>query len=403
MQDTVLSGSYVGGIIGRADGVKIYNSYTTGEVSNSRTGDIRIGGIVGNGYNKTSITNAYTTMDIQGGNGILGSDYSYENKEVVITNTLSLANVLTGSKYKVYDYEPVKEWKNIYEVEENDGKSSVEINNQDVTSISKKQITTEFFKDTLNFGKESIWQISTADSGEGLPMLKNDDPRYVPEVVQGGDITVHYQDESGKKIADDVVLRGEVGTHYTSSKKTIEGYTFKEVKGNVSGEFTDKAQTVTYVYQAEKNTTNPDKQEAVNVYRLYNKKSQEHLYTSDSYEYKHLPELSSDWVREGVNFKAYKKSDSTTAAVYRVYNPKSGEHLNTTDTNEVKVLKSKGWKSEGVAFYAPKIGGKPVYRLFNPKAGIGAHFMTADAYEKSVLTKAPKEWKYEGVAWNSVK
>ncbi|UYT11382.1 ZmpA/ZmpB/ZmpC family metallo-endopeptidase-related protein [Lactococcus garvieae] len=157
VQDTVLSGSYVGGIIGCADGVKIYNSYTTGEVSNSRTGDIRIGGIVGNGYNKTSITNAYTTMDIQGGNGILGSDYSYGNKEVVITNTLCLANVLTGSKYKVYDYEQVKEWKNNYEVEENDGKSSVEINNQDVTSISKKQITTEFFKDTLNFDKHAVY------------------------------------------------------------------------------------------------------------------------------------------------------------------------------------------------------------------------------------------------------
>lgn len=403
VQDTVLSGSYVGGIIGRADGTKIYNSYTTGKVSNSRTGDIRIGGIVGNGFNKTSITNAYTTMDVQEGNGILGSDYVGGSKEIVITNTLSLATILTGNNYKVYGYEPVKAWKNNYEVEENEGKSSVEINNQDVTGVSKHQITPEFFKNTLSFGKESIWQISTADSGDGLPMLKNDDPRYVPEAVQGGDITVHYQDESGKKIADDVVLRGEVGTHYTSSKKTIKGYTFKEVKGNVSGEFTDKAQTVTYVYQAEKTTTPPAKQEAVNVYRLYNKKSKEHLYTSDSYEYKHLPELSSDWVREGVNFKAYKKSDSTTAAVYRVYNPKSGEHLNTTDTNEVKVLKSKGWKSEGVAFYTPKTGGKPVYRLFNPKAGIGAHFMTGDSYEKSVLTKAPKEWKYEGVAWNSVK
>ncbi|UYT12326.1 hypothetical protein OF800_10130 [Lactococcus garvieae] len=29
--------------------------------------------------------------------------------------------------------------------------------------------------------------------------------------------------------------------------------------------------------------------------------------------------------------------------------------------------------------------------------------MTGDSYEKSVLTKAPKEWKYEGVAWYSVK
>ncbi|UYT10354.1 ZmpA/ZmpB/ZmpC family metallo-endopeptidase-related protein [Lactococcus garvieae] len=151
VQETALSGSYVGGIIGRADRVKIYNAYTTGEISNSSTGDMRIGGLVGNGYNKTSITNAYTTMDIQGGNGILGSDYNGWNKEVIITNTLSLATGLTGNRYKVYGTEPVKEWKNNYEVEENDGKSSVEINNQDVTSISKKQITTEFFKDTLNF------------------------------------------------------------------------------------------------------------------------------------------------------------------------------------------------------------------------------------------------------------
>lgn len=224
-----------------------------------------------------------------------------------------------------------------------------------------------------------------------------------PVQVQGGNVTVHYQDESGKSISDDVVLKGNVGESYSSSKKDIKNYTFKEIKGSASGKFTDKAQTVTYVYKENSTTTTPSKQEAVNVYRLYNKKSMEHLYTADAYEYKHLPELSSDWVREGVNFKEYKKSDSTTVTVHRVYNPKSGEHLNTTDSNEVKVLTSKGWKSEGVAFYAPKADGKPVYRLFNPKAGIGAHFMTADSYEKSVLTKAPKEWKYEGVAWNSVK
>lgn len=35
--------------------------------------------------------------------------------------------------------------------------------------------------------------------------------------------------------------------------------------------------------------------------------------------------MSKDWVPEGVNFKEYKKADSTTVAVYRVYNPKSGD------------------------------------------------------------------------------
>lgn len=43
---------------------------------------------------------------------------------------------------------------------------------------------------------------------------------------------------------------------------------------------------MTYIYKAE-TTTVPDKQETANVYRLDNKKSKEHLYISDSYEYKH--------------------------------------------------------------------------------------------------------------------
>lgn len=216
--------------------------------------------------------------------------------------------------------------------------------------------------------------------------------------VVGGDVTVQYQTDKGVALANSIVLKGNVGDSYTTSLKSFKGYTLYSIQGNTTGEFIKAPQKVTYVYKAE-TPVPPNKQVAVDVYRLYNKKSKEHLYTSDSYEYKRLPEVAKDWVREGVNFKAYKKSDSTTKPVYRVYNPKSGEHLNTVDSNEVKTLVKKGWKSEGTAFYGPKSGGKPVYRLFNAKAGIGAHFMTADAYEKNVLTKAPKEWKYEGVAW----
>ncbi|MGY3723785.1 BspA family leucine-rich repeat surface protein, partial [Lactococcus garvieae] len=201
------------------------------------------------------------------------------------------------------------------------------------------------------------------------------------------DVTVEYVDENGRKLPNvsSQTISGNIGDPYDATtnayKLKIPGYTLDESKlpANGKGTLSDQAQTVTYVYK--ENSTPPSKQEVVNVYRLYNKKSMEHLYTADAYEYKHLPELSSDWVREGINFKEYKKSDSTTVTVHRVYNPKSGEHLNTTDSTEVKVLTSKGWKSEGVAFYTPKAGGKPVYRLFNPKAGIGAHFMTADSYE----------------------
>ncbi|UYT09864.1 MucBP domain-containing protein [Lactococcus garvieae] len=217
-------------------------------------------------------------------------------------------------------------------------------------------------------------------------------------VVQGGDVTVQYQTDKGVPLTNDIVLKGNVGDSYTTSLKTFKGYTLQSIKGNTTGKFIEATQKVIYIYKAE-TVSPPNKQVAVDVYRLYNKKSQEHLYTADAHEYKRLPEISRDWVREGVNFRAYRKSDTSTKAIYRVYNPKSGEHLNTVDSNEVKTLVRKGWKNEGTAFYGPKTGGKPVYRLFNPKAGIGAHFMTADSYEKSILTKAPKEWKYEGVAW----
>ena len=73
--------------------------------------------------------------------------------------------------------------------------------------------------------------------------------------VKGGDITAKYIDLDGNKISDDVVKTGNVGETYTTEQKSIEGYIFKEVQGNTTGQFTDQAQTVTYVYTKDKNDT----------------------------------------------------------------------------------------------------------------------------------------------------
>ena len=66
--------------------------------------------------------------------------------------------------------------------------------------------------------------------------------------VKGGDVTAKYIDTDGNKISDDIVKTGSVGETYKTEQKAIDGYTFKEVQGNMSGQFTDQAQTVTYVY-----------------------------------------------------------------------------------------------------------------------------------------------------------
>ncbi|WP_200849479.1 MucBP domain-containing protein, partial [Enterococcus sp. CSURQ0835] len=66
--------------------------------------------------------------------------------------------------------------------------------------------------------------------------------------AKAADLTVSYQDTEGNKIADDIIKSGELGSPYTTEQKVIEGYTFKEVKGNVNGKLTADPQTVTYIY-----------------------------------------------------------------------------------------------------------------------------------------------------------
>ncbi|MDT0089918.1 MucBP domain-containing protein [Listeria marthii] len=70
-----------------------------------------------------------------------------------------------------------------------------------------------------------------------------------PPVVEKGTVTVNYQDEQGNSLATSETLEGYIGQPYQTTTKNIEGYQLKEVNGNTTGTFTEKAQVVTYVYQ----------------------------------------------------------------------------------------------------------------------------------------------------------
>ncbi|QYN59417.1 BspA family leucine-rich repeat surface protein [Lactobacillus panisapium] len=76
-------------------------------------------------------------------------------------------------------------------------------------------------------------------------------PAAVTTPVQAADVTVHYQDENGKTIAPDEVLKGNVGDGYISMAKTISGYTLKARPDNATGFFSASPQSVTYVYAQE--------------------------------------------------------------------------------------------------------------------------------------------------------
>ncbi|MBW3093704.1 hypothetical protein KIH79_12430, partial [Bifidobacterium sp. 82T10] len=82
------------------------------------------------------------------------------------------------------------------------------------------------------------------------------------------------------------------------------------------------------------------------ILREYNPRTQRHNWTSDWLEDKALINKHG-WKGEGVAW--YSDMDGTVD-VYRLSNPRTGEHLFSTSQNECRVLVSRGWRNEGVSF-----------------------------------------------------
>ena len=71
---------------------------------------------------------------------------------------------------------------------------------------------------------------------------------YTTTPPTGANVTVHYRDENGQSIADDVVLSGYLEREYSSEEKTFPDYVLKDKPANAKGYFSTTPQEVTYVY-----------------------------------------------------------------------------------------------------------------------------------------------------------
>ena len=87
-----------------------------------------------------------------------------------------------------------------------------------------------------------------------------------------------------------------------------------------------------------------------------------------------------------------------TAVMFRLYNRFTGEHFYTSSLVERDSLVRVGWRSEGTGWVAP-VSGAPVYRLYNPYVPGGDHHYTMSVRERAALVKAG--WRAEGVGWYS--
>ena len=136
----------------------------------------------------------------------------------------------------------------------------------------------------------------------------------------------------------------------------------------------------------------------VPMYRLYNRWSGEHLFTTDYSEYSYLGSIG--WSQEGV---AWYAPASGGTPVWRLYNPYSGDHLYTGSASEYAYLGSIGWRQEGESFRSADAssGGAPIYRLYNRWLTAGTHLFTTDYSEYSYL--GTLGWSQEGEAFYAAK
>ena len=202
-----------------------------------------------------------------------------------------------------------------------------------------------------------------------------------------------------------VALAREV-TFETSVAEYPAGTTFTVPDGDEWVEATTITEDDSFALYARSSTN--DKAQKVDLYRLYNPYTGEHLYTISATERDYLVEEG--WEDEGGELFAGAPSvgqvfspevdpGHLNPAVYRLYNPYApgGDHHYTTDKNEYEELQKAGWKGEGIAFYSAPFTGMARYRLYNPYAETGAHHYTCNGDEVAALVDLG--WRNEGVAW----
>ncbi|HAM1408573.1 TPA: class 1 internalin InlJ [Listeria monocytogenes] len=108
------------------------------------------------------------------------------------------------------------------------------------------QATNTITWENLSTDNPAVTYTFTSENGAIVGTVTT--PFEAPQPIKGEDVTVHYLDDKGEKLADDEVLSGNLDDPYTSSAKDIPDYTLTTTPDNATGTFTTTSQSITYVY-----------------------------------------------------------------------------------------------------------------------------------------------------------
>ena len=137
------------------------------------------------------------------------------------------------------------------------------------------------------------------------------------------------------------------------------------------------------------------------IYRLYNRLTSEHLFTTSKSEYDNLAALCTIgrdfWIPEGIDWFSYQTQNSNTSVVYRLYNAQLGKlgrnsHYYTSDAAEAsRLVANSGWiydtfsGSSNVCYLSG--GNIGIFTCYNEALG-SAHHYTSSSSEWESLAAA---------------
>ena len=200
-----------------------------------------------------------TTITFYGKQGTKGSSDLDDNYWVTLfldSNNIDLELKTSAGTVTVFDSEKV------VELPENEGSVVANYVDEEGNVISDQVITIGNIGDPYSTEQKAIpgytfKEIQGSASGQFTDKEQTVTYVYTKDPVVGGNVTAKYVDGAGNTLSDNVVKSGNIGDDYSTEQKAIPGYTFKEVQGSASGQFTDQEQTITYVYT--KNSVTPVK------------------------------------------------------------------------------------------------------------------------------------------------
>ena len=291
----------VGGRLIYADGMKVYNSngqnFHTGSVINASKGGEQFEAIVvfadQLSLNNTDIYNptangSYPIVSysfVGAGFSSISSNFSYTSSKEVVVSGLSL-----GHMYTTYSNSGIEQ---VVKLDGPDANQSTNFDritfhtnvtyhllfgsidtsirpqftatpsqyngiNYNLYSVDSQYISSEegtYNLTGFNLGSEIRWPLNNRMNFEDLTLVQDvnvpqngvyiDDSIEVRARLKYVSVTVKYVDGAGNTISNNVVKSGYIGDDYSTDQKAIPGYTFKEVQGSASGQFTDQEQTIT--------------------------------------------------------------------------------------------------------------------------------------------------------------